>query len=1023
MPVSPQDYALWAAATGNPYPKTAQEKARLAPEVYDFNRGFGKFRGFDEVQGFQGDVVYDQPASIRYNDDNSLLQSPITPDNNIPKVAGQLNNSLTGRHYTQYHADDAVETGFGGTEQPKSLLEKAALGALGVGAVAAGVYGAQKLTGRDLGVGRVGGMVRDLGQRAKAGIKSALGIAQEAADPNFVTREGAENILSVAQHGTSAIDDVAPGVVRAQNVVPAEVRVNQSLKSRIPDSWGESALGSAGQTMVSPAEQSVIGTQTTAAGLDPDIQSRIGQFKTKYASLFGVPNVPYSYEGAPYNQRTFFGPTSITPVPGQADEAYANLVRSAGPPRKTVLSGIDPQTNKPYSATALRSELMSSKAEQLLDAEGNFIGYRSTPVLNVPGKVGTVSASSPVPERPSILGSYPGPEGSSGQGVQFTALQGMSGGRPYRYSILPSEAPSTGESVAEFLQRIDTPEGLGGLLAPQRPLPPGALSGVQRTFSTDPRAATVQKQAEAIFQATGDPDVIRSAYSAAPGLPIHVTLPSGDSVPTGSLYEAFGVVRQPVVDKYTGVKTYTGLPITEARAESLQAALNMQSQMKARALEQLGLPSTYQPSQAQLAQLDPSTKKLLGETAQAVESTRAALAQAEANPLLYKLKPEITQGIREVPLISETTGEVVGSRVVPETEGLPTSQYYKMRAAGGAGRQETGGIGRRREALEEMEGLGFNVAQGSMDDVSPVLYEVIDDMTGKTVVVQPHEVSPMQILSGAAKPVSGTAIEPERIMGTEGRRYKGIESSVIDPGSFDPSILAEIAESAPERIDPTTGLAYSIQAMGGKERAKIAAEQHALRQAGRYKESIQLGNKKAQAQTQRVLPGAQEGPIFTRMSNEQLNETVLQARHAGALDVEQAAQNVLDARAGQAEKTGLMQQRSQLGKQALSGELGKLPQVPISREYPFRATPQLNQPAPLPPAAPQPSATIHITREFVPTQLVIPGAGIAPAIQSNPALETAIATERYMGTRPSQKMRAALQQAMARAAVQQPSLF
>lgn len=933
MPVSPQDYALWAAATGNPYPKTAQEKARLAPEVYDFNRGFGKFRGFNEFEGFQGDVVYDQPQSVRHYGDNTLLQSPITPDNNIPKVAGQLNNSLTGQHYVQHYADDAVETGFGGTEQPKSLLEKAALGALGVGAVAAGVYGAQKLTGRDLGVGRVGGMVRDLGQRAKAGIKSALGIAQEAAEPSFVTREAAENVLSVAQHGVSAIDDTAPGVVRAQNVVPAEVRVNQSLKSRIPDPWGESALGGAGQTMVAPAEQSVIGTQTSVTSVDPDIQSRIGQFKTKYS--FAAPS----------------------------------------------------------------------------------------PMVNVPGKAGSPAVSSPVPERPSILGSYPGPEGSSGQGIQFTALQGRLEGRPYRYSVLPSETPSTGESVAEFLQRIDTPEGLGGLLAPQRPLPPGALSGVQRTFSTDPRAATVQKQAEAIFQATGDPSVIRSAYGAAPGLPIRVTLPSGESVPTGSLYEAFGVARQPVVDKYTGVKTYTGLPITEARAESLQAALNMQGQMKARALAQLGLPSTYQPSQSQLQQLDPSTKKLLGETAEAVKSAQASLAQAEANPLLYKLKPEITEGIREVPIVSATSGEVVGSTVVPETEGLPTSQYYKMRAAGGAGRQETGGIGRRREAVESMEDLGFNVAQGSLEDVSPVLYQVIDDTTGQTVVVQPHEVSPVQILSGAAKPMRGTAVEPQRIMGTEGRSYKGIQSNVIDPGSFDPSIISQIAESAPERIDPTTGLAYSVQAMGGKERAKMAAEQQALRQAGRYKESIQLGKKMAQAQTRRVLPGAQEGPIFTGMSNEQLNETVLQARNAGALNVEQAAQNVLSARAEQAEKAGLMKQRSELVKQALSGELGKLPQVPISREYPFSATPQLKQQPSLPASAPEASRTIRTTRELVPTQLVIPGAGVAPAIQSNPALETAIATERYMGTRPSQKMRAALQQAMARAAVQQPTLF
>jgi hypothetical protein len=716
MPVSPQDYALWAAATGNPYPKTAQEKARLAPEVYDFNRGFGKFRGFDEVQGFQGDVVYDQPASIRYNDDNSLLQSPITPDNNIPKVAGQLNNSLTGRHYTQYHADDAVETGFGGTEQPKSLLEKAALGALGVGAVAAGVYGAQKLTGRDLGVGRVGGMVRDLGQRAKAGIKSALGIAQEAADPNFVTREGAENILSVAQHGTSAIDDVAPGVVRAQNVVPAEVRVNQSLKSRIPDPWGESALGSAGQTMVSPAEQSVIGTQTTAAGVDPDIQSRISQFTQK-------------------------------------------------------------------------------------------IGY-STPITQAPSALPSVA-----PTETSVLGRFPGPEGSSATGVTFTPVQGAIEGRPARYTVLPRGTVEEGAEEAAQLT---------GLLSSQRPIPAGALSNTQRTFSADPRVATAQKQAEAIFQATGDPSVIRGAYGESLSMPTRVVLPSGESVPTGSLYEAFGQTVNP----------QTGIPVVQSRAESLQAALNMQSQMKARALEQLGVPSTYQPSQAQLQQLDPRTKRLLGQTASASEVARNRLQQAEASQLLYKLKPEITEGIREVPIISEATGEVVGSRVVPEVQGIPTSEYYQMRARGGAGRQETGGIGRRREVIEGMEGLTFGVGAGSLEDVTPVLYKGVDDVTGQAAVFRPEDVSPMQIATGAVTPVRGTAVEPQRIMGREGRTFKGVAANVIDPASFDPAILSQIAEATPERIDPTTGLAYSQQAMGGEKAAQRRRQIEAMRQSG-----------------------------------------------------------------------------------------------------------------------------------------------------------------------------------------------
>jgi hypothetical protein len=701
MPVSPQDYALWAAATGNPYPKTAQDKARLAPEVYDFNRGFGKFRGFNEVEGFQGDIVYDQPQSVRHYGDNTLLQSPITPDNNIPKVAGQLNNSLTGQHYVQHHADDASETGFGGTEQPKSLLEKAALGALGVGAVAAGVYGAQKLTGRDLGVGRVGGMVRDLGQRAKSGIKSALGIAQEAAEPTFVTREGAENVLSVAQHGISAIDDTAPGVVRAQNVVPAEVRVNQSLKSRIPDPWSESALGSAGQTMVAPAEQSIIGTQTTGVGVDPDIQSRISQFTQK----IGYSN-PALETGSMQRMRQRLSPGSVLdPMTGQVTEA----------------------ANAPF----------------------------------------------------------------------FTNIE-----RNIRQ--MPSE---------EF---VESGETLRGLLGTQRPIPEGSLSGVQRTFSADPRAATVQKQAEAIFQATGDPGVIRSAYSQTPGLPIRVTLPSGESVPTGSLYEAFGQTINPE----------TGVPVATSRAESLQAALNMQSIMKERALTQLGLPSTYQPTQEQLQSLGPRTERMLRGTAAASQDARNRLEQAQASGVLYKLRPEVTEGIREVPVISETTGEVVGSRVVPEVEGMPTSQYYRMRAAGGAGRQEVGGVGRRREALAAE---GFTAGEGSTIEATPFLYKNVD--TGE--ILTEGQIKREDLLGGAVRAVRGTAVEPQRIMGREGRTFKGVSAEVIDPRSFDPAALSQLAEATPEVLDPTTGLAYSQQAMGGRQAAQARRRIEAARESGR----------------------------------------------------------------------------------------------------------------------------------------------------------------------------------------------
>lgn len=710
MPVSPQDYALWAAATGNPYPRTAQEKARLAPEVYDFNRGFGKFRGFDEVQGFQSDIVYDQPMSIRHNGDNTLLQSPVTPDNNIPKVAGQLNNTLTGQHYTTYHADDASETGFGGTDRPRSLLEKAAIGALGAGAVAAGVYGAQKLTGRDLGVGRVGGMVQDLGRKAK----SLFGLGREAADPAFVTREGAENVIAVAQHGTSAIDNVAPGAVREQNVVPVGIRAQQQVKSKLPDPWYE---GTAAPTVSAPATQSVVPTQTSGTGVDPDLAERINQFTQK-------------------------------------------------------------------------------------------IGY-GNPILETP----STQVATTTPAQVSAIGRFPGPEGSSAAGVTFTPVQGAIEGRPARYTVLPRGLATEGaEEAAE----------LTGLLSPQRPIPQGALSGVQRTFSADPRVATVQKQAEAIFQATGDPGAIRSAYSGAPGLPIRVTLPSGESVPTSSLYEAFNPVINPE----------TGVPVVQSRAESLQAALNMQSIMKERALTQLGVPSTYQPSQAQLQSLGPRTERMLRGTATASEAARNRLAQAEASGMLYKLKPEVTEGIRQVPIISETTGEVVGSRVVPEVQGMPTSQYYQMRARGGAGRQEVGGIGRRREAVESMGELSFGLSPGSAEDVTPVLYKGVDDLTGRATIFRPEDVSPVQIATGAVTPVRGTAVEPQRVMGREGRTFKGVAANVIDPASFDPALLSQIAEATPERIDPSSGLAYSTQAMGGEKAAQRRRQIEALRQSG-----------------------------------------------------------------------------------------------------------------------------------------------------------------------------------------------
>lgn len=48
MPVSPQDFALWSRMTGNKYPVSAEEKAKVAPEVYNFSRNFARSGGEGE---------------------------------------------------------------------------------------------------------------------------------------------------------------------------------------------------------------------------------------------------------------------------------------------------------------------------------------------------------------------------------------------------------------------------------------------------------------------------------------------------------------------------------------------------------------------------------------------------------------------------------------------------------------------------------------------------------------------------------------------------------------------------------------------------------------------------------------------------------------------------------------------------------------------------------------------------------------------------------------------------------------
>jgi hypothetical protein len=250
-----------------------------------------------------------------------------------------------------------------------------------------------------------------------------------------------------------------------------------------------------------------------------------------------------------------------------------------------------------------------------------------------------------------------------------------------------------------------------------------------------------------------------------------------------------------------------------------------------------------------------------------------------------------------------------------EQEALTVPRYYQSRASQGSGRQDLGSVGRRREQLA---GEGMIVAEGSPLDTTPYLFKNVD--TGD--ILMEGEVKREDLLSGAVQPVRGTAIEPQRIMGSEGRTFKGVSTLEVDPRSFDPAALQELKESYPERIDPSSGLIYSTSMLGGAKRAAKLAEQAQLQREGKYKESIRLGKELA-TPPKMAAPGSQEGIRFTSLSDQDLNETILQARAAGMPDVQQSAQNVLDARALQRQKVSSVDVSAKLRQLQLSGKPGE----------------------------------------------------------------------------------------------------
>ena len=134
MPVSPADFARWAAATGKKYPQTAEERAAAAPEAFAYARNLGRAGANAPGSRVGGRIVFEQPISAQSADDNSVFQSPVTPDNNIPKVAGTLDNTMTGEHYDNQQRDLVEDN-----RRSNNLVDRIGKVALAAGLTAGGV--------------------------------------------------------------------------------------------------------------------------------------------------------------------------------------------------------------------------------------------------------------------------------------------------------------------------------------------------------------------------------------------------------------------------------------------------------------------------------------------------------------------------------------------------------------------------------------------------------------------------------------------------------------------------------------------------------------------------------------------------------------------------------------------------------------------------------------------------------------------------------------------------------------------
>ena len=1050
MPVSPADFALWARATGNRYPDTAEEKLAAGPQAYSYAKNLAKTGGNAPSGRVNGSIFYSQPESVENSAPNSLFNSPITPDNRAPKVSGTIDSTLTSKHFQNDEEREVSEH-----NQQHSLLGTLGKAALAAGTVAAGLAIARNPGGQQA-LQNAQTVVKENAQDIGGRVSSFLGGlgGGRTVDPDVIRNSGdvtppttgqrynqqdvpaatqAVQIAKGAPTGSSLEATLSPTsesysvkpvtesdvITSSQTFGPRSTyeggsRALQVLEQTLPssDAVKTARVESAKQDLLSAARQGRGAYQMEIPGSGATLmalRSKEAGVSPQDAGIYQAPEVgstisPTTEQYSLLSQTPDPWTGKYTPTAQALGEQTSRLMPSAeaSNTRQLSLPGLNVNSNVPSNAAEreyswndpsrdLQPTTWSQSREHQLDLltpSRTMGGYGDTNILaptrhaevkrqSLGGKSlvrtggGGVQSPTASVEREFAPGDF-AISGARDVTDAFLKekIQRLPGARDIEANIATQEAQgvaplgrfsslTSGEEYAPVLG--DRPSSMidprivtaGGQRAAQEVTGDLGLGGLLKT-KQDPRGLTFLKQVTSLHDITQDPALLEAGAQGA--FPINVTLPGGETVPTKSFFKPFGAVGAGEGSNLTQVQALEGNVIGK------QTTLG---NVKAGILNQFGLDSTEKITGQMFNSLPQSQRKMLVNAHTELTNAQTRLNAAKENQILYSIPENVLEGTKSAPIISQATGEVVGMTAVPEEKAISTPEFYKMRAAGGTGRQEVGGVGRRREALLEK---GYTSGEGSPADVTPVLYQHAD--SGE--ILTANDVNLADIAHGVVRPIRGTAVEPQRIMGREGRSYKGISANIIDPASFDEVQRQALAEAFPKRVSPE-GLIYSEEAME--------------RPAGYT--SPTLGTRFSSRTGQ---PGRYQGEIEAIRRGEQSPGPVGAAYHPST-------------------RLGELQTRSATGPEQVHARALMHAAVWGEGLAPSQTIP-LESPGP-----------VRATREFQPQQLSIPGAGLAPQINTTPALEEAVATERYMGTRPGQQLRSAMQKALAKASTRQTSLF